>query len=88
MVYEENRLVELIRNKMENQETTSELGQDNKSPSSYVPDPRKHLYVSLGKSVVRIAGYALLFGIGSRWGDAAAAVLIISEAIGIVEELV
>jgi len=68
--------------------TTSYTGQDNKSPSSYVPDPRKHLYVSIGKSVVRITGYAFLFGIGSMWAHIAAGVLIASEIIGIVEELV
>lgn len=55
---------------------------------SYVPDPKKHLIVSLTKSVVRIAGYALLLGIPSGWAVAASIVLIASEAIGILEELV
>lgn len=62
--------------------------QVNKSPSSYVPDPRKHLYVSIGKSVVRIAGYAFLFGIPSVWAHVAAGVLIASELLGLVEEMV
>lgn len=52
------------------------------------PDPKKHLYVSLVKSGVRIAGYALMLGIPSGWAVAAAVVLILSEAVGIVEELV
>jgi hypothetical protein len=55
---------------------------------SYVPDPKKHLYVSLAKSIVRITGYGLLFGIPSGWAVAAAAVLVASEIIGILEELV
>lgn len=55
---------------------------------SYVPDPKKHLVVSLTKSVVRIGGYALLFGIHSPWAIAAATVLVVSELIGIIEELV
>ena len=49
-----------------------------------IPDPKKHLIASLIKSVVRILGYfALFFDIG-----VAAALLIISEAVGIGEELV
>lgn len=57
-------------------------------PKTYIPDPKKHLYVSLAKSVVRIGGYALLLGIPSGWAVAASIVLIASELIGIVEELV
>jgi len=49
-----------------------------------IPDPKKHLIASLIKSVVRIMGYfALFFDIGL-----AAALLIVSEAVGIGEELV
>ena len=33
----------------------------------YIPDPKKHLYVSLAKSGVRIVGYGLMFGIPSWW---------------------
>ena len=53
---------------------------------NYIPDPKKHLVVSLVKSGVRIAGYALLFLIPH--GGWAAAVLIASEVVGIIEELV
>lgn len=48
------------------------------------PDPKKHQLVSFAKSIVRLAGYALLpFSIVT-----ATIVLVISELIGIVEELV
>ena len=52
------------------------------------PDPKKHLVVSLMKSGIRIIGYLLLFGIPSSWAYGAAIVLIASEVVGIVEELV
>ena len=48
------------------------------------PDPRLHQLVSFLKSAVRISGYVALFwiiGLG-------AVILILSEIIGIVEELV
>ena len=49
-----------------------------------LPDPKKHLIASLIKSVVRILGYfALFYDI-----NLAAVLLIISEAVGIGEELV
>lgn len=49
-----------------------------------IPDPKRHLIASLIKSVVRILGYfALFFDITT-----AAILLIISEAVGIGEELV
>ena len=49
-----------------------------------LPDPKKHLISSLIKSVVRILGYfALFFDI-----HMAAALLILSEVVGIGEELV
>ncbi len=48
------------------------------------PDPKRHLIVSLLKSAVRITGYvALPFGIGLG-----VTILVISELIGIIEELV
>lgn len=48
------------------------------------PDPKKHQLVSFVKSVVRIIGYAILpFDLG-----AAMIVLILSESIGVIEELV
>lgn len=55
---------------------------------TYTPDAKKHLIVSLVKSVVRIAGYACIYGIPGQWAIIAATVLIVSEVIGIVEELV
>jgi len=49
-----------------------------------LPDPKKHLIASLIKSVVRILGYfALFYDI-----HVAATLLIISEVVGIGEELV
>ncbi len=48
------------------------------------PDPIKHQQISFAKSIMRIMGYVLLFiNIPT-----AATVLIISEALGIYEELV
>ena len=48
------------------------------------PDPKKHQVVSFLKSAVRLTGYVgLLYGIGFG-----VTILIISELIGIVEELV
>ena len=48
------------------------------------PDPKQHQLVSFLKSAVRITGYlALPFGIGLG-----VTILIISELIGIIEELV
>ena len=57
------------------------------------PDPQKHLNMSIWKSGVRIIGYAVLAGaIGFAGAPTAGAVagiiLIISEILGIVEELV
>jgi hypothetical protein len=50
----------------------------------YMPDQKKHRYVSFIKSGVRIVGYGLIpFSLVS-----ATIVLILSEIIGIVEELV
>jgi len=49
-----------------------------------LPDPKKHQLVSFLKSGIRILGYvALFFSI-----EAAAVLLILSEAVGIYEELV
>lgn len=52
------------------------------------PDAKKHLHVSLIKSGVRVLGYTLLFGIPSMWAVLAATVLIVSELLGVYEELV
>ena len=49
-----------------------------------LPDPKKHQLVSFLKSGIRIAGYvALFFSI-----ETAAVLLIVSELVGIYEELV
>jgi len=48
------------------------------------PDPKLHQLVSFLKSAVRISGYVALF-----WSvSLGAVILIISELIGIIEELV
>lgn len=48
------------------------------------PDPKKHQLISFVKSGIRIVGYALIpFSL-----VAATSVLILSEIIGIIEELV
>ena len=52
------------------------------------PDAQKHKYVSLVKSGVRVLGYVLMFGIPSVWAWVAATTLIVSEILGIYEELV
>ena len=49
-----------------------------------LPDPKKHQIISFVKSGVRILGYLFIpFNIG-----VAVTLLVVSEAIGIVEELV
>ena len=53
-------------------------------PFKWVPDPKKHMYASFLKSGVRLLGYILLpFNLYLAMG-----VLLISEIIGIIEELV
>jgi len=52
------------------------------------PDAKKHQLISFVKSGIRIGGYLLLLGINSPWAIAAAIILVFSEIIGIVEELV
>jgi hypothetical protein len=48
------------------------------------PNPDKHFWASMTKSVIRVTGYCLIF----VNLDLAASVLIGSEVIGILEELV
>ena len=48
------------------------------------PDANKHFWASMTKSIIRIAGYCLI-PISIEF---AAAVLIASEVIGVIEELV
>ena len=54
---------------------------------SYVPDPKKHLYVSLVKSGVRIVACLFFIGTGNVWAIAAGAGLLVAEIIGVYEEL-
>jgi len=50
----------------------------------HMPNQKLHKYVSFAKSTVRIAGYILIpFNL-----ESAAIVLILSEIVGIIEELV
>ena len=49
-----------------------------------LPDPKKHQIISFAKSGIRIIGYMLIpFDLG-----AAVALLVVSEAVGILEEMV
>lgn len=51
----------------------------------HVPDPKKHLYISLAKSVIRIAaGAALILGFPLWCGIG----IVAAEVLGIAEELV
>ena len=53
-------------------------------PKQQLPDARKHQLISFVKSGIRILGYGFLpFNIG-----VAVTLLIVSEAVGILEELV
>ena len=48
------------------------------------PNPDKHFWASMTKSIIRVAGYCLLpFNL-----QLAMVVLVISELVGIIEELV
>lgn len=60
--------------------------QKNPDPEAFkAPDPRLHLYVSLGKSAIRIlAGVAFFYNMVWIGG----VLLILAEFVGIVEELV
>ena len=56
----------------------------NKMKFGWIPDPKKHMYASFLKSGVRLLGYTFLpFNLYIAMG-----ILLISEIIGIVEELV
>tara|TARA_R100001244_G_scaffold64185_1_gene53180 strand:- start:679 stop:864 length:186 start_codon:yes stop_codon:yes gene_type:complete len=56
----------------------------NKLRFGWVPDPKSHMFMSFAKSGVRIIGYGLLvYSVPIAVG-----VLILSEVIGIIEELV
>ena len=53
-------------------------------PKQQLPDARKHQIISFVKSGIRILGYIFIpFNI-----DVAVTLLVVSEAVGIIEELV
>jgi hypothetical protein len=54
------------------------------SKHQQAPDPRKHLLVSLAKSLIRIWGFIALFYVPY----VGCIILILAEVIGIAEELV
>ena len=66
-------------------ETQASIGHDGiKIKGHKIPDPRKHQIVSFIKSAIRIGGYiAIPFNLGF-----ATILLILSEMVGVAEELV
>ncbi len=64
------------------------MSDPSKDTMEFLPDPKKHLIVSLGKSVVRIVGYTLLFFTHNDYCIYAGVVLLLAEIIGIIEEVV
>lgn len=56
--------------------------------TNFVPNAKKHLYVSLAKSGLRIIGYIFICALPMAAAHVAGALLILSEVGGIVEELV
>ncbi len=56
--------------------------------TNFIPDAKKHLYVSLAKSGLRIVGYIFICAMPMAIAHIAGALLILSEVLGIVEELV
>ena len=58
--------------------------QNDRGHKQQLPDPKKHQMISFVKSGIRILGYIFIpFNLG-----VAVTLLIVSEAVGIVEELV
>ena len=83
----ENDLYDVDSRKLRNEEYIYNRRSKIKSPSKPMnhPDAKKHQIVSFIKSGIRIAGYLLL---AVDMLVACAVVLILSEVIGIYEELV
>ena len=54
----------------------------------YIPNPKKHLYISIAKSVLRFIGYSFMLMSGNHWLVLAGFGLIAAEVLGILEELV
>ena len=69
---------------MKNSKKQSWEYNDTKVKVDKLPDPKKHQIISFVKSGIRILGYVFIpFNI-----DVAVTLLIVSEAVGILEELV
>ena len=83
----ENDLYDVDSRKLNNEEYIYSRRSKIKNPSSPInhPDAKKHQIVSFIKSGIRIAGYLLL---AADMLVACAVVLILSEVVGIYEELV
>mgnify|MGYP001211484468 CR=1 FL=1 len=83
----EDDLYDVDARKLRNDEYTLNRQSEPKTPKQPInyPDAKKHQIVSFIKSGVRIAGYVLL---AADMLVACAVVLILSEVIGIYEELV
>ena len=83
----ENDLYDVDSRKLRNEEYLYNRRSKIKSPSTPMnhPDAKKHQIVSFIKSGIRIAGYLLL---AVDMLVACAVVLILSEVVGIYEELV
>ena len=81
--YEQNiEVMKDLRNRLDKVLTTSAATE---SATIKHPDPKKHLYISLAKSAIRIvAGVTLVLGMPVYAG----VLLITAEALGILEELV
>lgn len=54
----------------------------------FVPNAKRHLYVSLAKSGLRLIGYVFICVIPTPIALVAGIILISSEVLGVVEELV
>jgi len=86
MKTEEQKVIDDLYNREKRENYLTDRGSKIKTPSEpcYYPDARKHQIVSFIKSSIRIIGYIFIpFDLIT-----AAAILVVSEGIGIMEELV
>lgn len=79
--YEQNiEVMKDLRNKID-----AVLATNTEGNTISIPDPKKHLYISLAKSAIRIAaGACLIVGLPVWCGIG----LVVAEALGVAEELV
>jgi hypothetical protein len=79
--YEQNiEVMKDLRNKID-----AVLATNTEGNTISIPDPKKHLYISLAKSAIRIvAGVCLIVGLPVWCGIG----LVAAEALGVAEELV